>query len=71
MPGPMRILSQAVRRFWTGKTDKSATSDYPDVIVHDPAAQAPHDLDDPFFERDAQTRMAGVIASAVQADKKQ
>ena len=68
MPGPMQSLSQAVRRLWTGKP---AASDSPRVIVHDPAAQAPHDLDDPFFDRAVQERMAEVIAAANQTEKKQ
>ena len=34
----------------------------PEVIVHDPAAEKPHDLDDPFFDPKVQSRMADVIA---------
>ena len=33
----------------------------PEVIVHDPDAERPHDLDDPFFDPKVQSRMAGVI----------
>ena len=41
----------------------------PEVIVHDPGAERPHDLDDPFFDPKVQSRMAGVIAgSAKKAD---
>jgi hypothetical protein len=32
------------------------------VIVHNPDADGPHDLDDPFFSEEVQKRMAGVIA---------
>ena len=35
----------------------------PEIIVHDPGAERPHDLDDPFFDPKVQSRMAGVIAS--------
>ena len=35
----------------------------PEVIVHDPGAERPHDLDDPFFDPKVQARMAGVIAN--------
>ena len=35
----------------------------PEVIVHDPGAERPHDLDDPFFDPKVQSRMAGVIAN--------
>lgn len=34
----------------------------PSVIVHDPEARKPHDLDDPYFDRAVQSRMANVIA---------
>ncbi len=36
----------------------------PEVIVHDPAAQRAHDLDDPFFDDKVQTRIGDVIAGA-------
>ena len=38
------------------------TAPAPEVIVHDPGAHRPHDLDDPFFDPEVQSRMAGVIA---------
>lgn len=50
---------------WTG-ADEPATPQHPQVIVHDPAAQGPHDLDDPFFDGEVQSRIADVIASAGQ-----
>ena len=34
------------------------------VIVHDPAAWRPHDLDDPFFERKVQEGIGRAIAEA-------
>lgn len=70
MPGAMQTLSEAVRRLLTGKTDKLAEADLPEVIVHDPAAQAPHDLDDPFFDEEVQSRIGDVIAGAGQTQKK-
>jgi hypothetical protein len=42
----------------------------PPVIVHDPEAQKARDLDDPFFDRTVQTRIADVIAHAGQHQKK-
>ena len=33
-----------------------------EIVVHDPAAQEPHDLDDPFFDQEVQQRVASVIA---------
>lgn len=42
----------------------------PSVIVHDPEADKAHDLDDPFFDRNVQSRIADVIAHASQHQKK-
>jgi len=70
MSGPIQSLSQAMRRLWTGKSGKRPSSDMPGVIVHDPKAAGPHDLDDPFFDRAVQERMADVIAGTHQSDKK-
>ena len=59
----MASLAQTVRNFWfavTGQPAHEATP--PEVILHDPGAQRPHDLDDPFFDPEVQSRIAGVIA---------
>ena len=51
------------RELWSSLTGHSvASKPAPAVVVHDPAAQKPHDLDDPFFDPGVQSRMAGVIA---------
>ena len=66
MPGTKK-MSDVVRNLWAsvaGEPKKPA----PEVIVHDPEAKQPHDLDDPFFDRGVQSRMADVIAHS--ADKK-
>lgn len=42
----------------------------PPVVIHDPEAEKAHDLDDPFFDRTVQTRIADVIAHAGQHPKK-
>lgn len=57
-----------VRDLWAGVAGKQPHRATPDVIVHDPEAKLPHDLDDPFFDRNVQSRMADVIAHS--ADKK-
>jgi hypothetical protein len=60
----MAGFAQTVRGFWwtiTGRPPASETS-HPEVIVNDPGADAPHDLDDPFFDPKVQSRIAGVIA---------
>ena len=59
---------QWLQKLWsalTGKSDKSEPAP-PAVIVHDPAAQRAHDLDDPFFDDKVQTRIADVISGAGQ-----
>ena len=38
----------------------------PPAILHDPGAQGPHDLDDPFFDPKVQARIGDAIASATQ-----
>lgn len=69
MAGPVCALLQAVRYVWfavTGQKHSACEPAVPAVVLHDPAAQRPHDLDDPFFDPKVQVRIADVIASAVQ-----
>jgi hypothetical protein len=54
---------QSIRDFWSSATGQSIPS-VPRAVLHDPAAQRAHDLDDPFFDGDVQRRMAKVIADA-------
>jgi hypothetical protein len=65
MPGLLRNL-------WSRLIAPSAPEGeaLPPVIVHDPQAQQAHDLDDPFFDRNVQSRIADVIAHAGQHPKK-
>jgi nitrogen-specific signal transduction histidine kinase len=59
----MASLARAIRDFWFAVTGQHAREPIaPEVIVHDPGSQRPHDLDDPFFDPEVQSRMAGVIA---------
>jgi hypothetical protein len=67
MTGPVPMMPQAVRKFWfavTGQTPSAGEPAAPPVVLYDPAAQRPHDLDDPFFDLKVQARVADVIASA-------
>jgi hypothetical protein len=67
MPRPVHSLMQSLRQLWAAPAGANAPNPaHPEVIVHDPAAQAPHDLDDPFFDGRVQSRMADVIANAGQ-----
>lgn len=65
----MGTMLQSIERFWsaaTGQKHPDREVAAPDVVLHDPAGQRPHDLDDPFFEEDVQKRFADVIANSVQ-----
>jgi hypothetical protein len=65
MLGPIYTMSQAVRSFWSAVTGhRPSARTPPAVMLHDPAAQRAHDLDDPFFDENVQIRMADVIAGA-------
>ena len=70
MAGPTRTMSQNVRDFWIAATAKKHPARKPAVILHDPAAKRAHDLDDPFFDRNAQLRAGNVIADAGHKHKK-
>jgi hypothetical protein len=59
----MASLLQTVRGFWfaiIGQRNRARA--LPKVIVHDPAAQGPHDLDDPFIDPKVQSRVGDVVA---------
>jgi hypothetical protein len=64
----VRMISQTIRALWHavtgGKRVAPATHPRTGVILHDPAAQRPHDLDDPFFDPAVQARAAELIARA-------
>jgi hypothetical protein len=61
----MANLAHTMRHFWSAMTGQESARELaaPEVIVHDPDAERPHDLDDPFFDPKVQSRIAGVIAS--------
>jgi len=62
MSGPANVMSQTVKNLWlavTGRNEQAA----PEVVIHDPAAQLAHNLDDPFIDDKVQTRIADVIAA--------
>jgi hypothetical protein len=48
----MAHLIQSIRDWWRGAAGDARRSQAPqEVIVHDPGAARPHDLDDPFLIR--------------------
>ena len=36
----------------------------PDIVIHDPGASKPHDLDDPFFDAKVRERVGAIVAKA-------
>ena len=69
MSGPIRTMLQGFLSAMTGQKHSSDVAAVPEVVLHDPAAQRPHDLDDPFFDQTVQKRFADVISHAV-SDKR-
>jgi hypothetical protein len=60
-------FSQSFRNLWSamlGRRPAGDTPSTPDVVLHDPASQRPHDLDDPFVDPKAQARVGDAIANA-------
>jgi hypothetical protein len=65
---PARYLFRTVVKIWCfvsgdrGRHPKRI----PEVIIHDPKAQGPRDLDDPFLDPQAQARVGDLIGRAAQ-----
>ena len=56
----------AMRKLWSRIFGKKESPIPPEgFILHDPAAQRPHDLDDPYFDPKVQRRFADLIAKAM------
>jgi hypothetical protein len=66
----MKILINTLRKLQSVVLRRNATSaevsTRAGVVFHDPGSQKPHDLDDPFFDKRVQERIADVISSAAQ-----
>jgi len=56
-------MSMAVRKLWSAVFEQMQPDDAPVVVVHDPSAAEPHNLDDPFLDDQVRGRIAGVIAN--------
>ncbi len=61
----MSGITATIRNWWSAVVRPAGLPPEPDsVLVHDPAAAGPKDLDDPFFSPEVQARMARVIADS-------
>jgi hypothetical protein len=55
-----------MKKFWSrifGKKEPAVPTK--GFVLHDPAAQRPHDLDDPYFDAKIQERLGKAIGGAV------
>ena len=66
----MAGFGQVLQNLWARLSGASAPAPQAPVVVHDPAAQRAHDLDDPFFDDKVKTRIGDVIAHAGQQQQK-
>jgi hypothetical protein len=69
MPRRPNGLLEKARRLWFAVNGRREP-EMPDVIVHDPAATRPRDLDDPFFDTKVQSRIGDTIAQRAQKSQK-
>jgi hypothetical protein len=58
----MANLVQTFYDLWSAVTRRKARESMPELVVHDPGALKPHDLDDPFLDPQAQSRIGRAIA---------
>ena len=60
--GSRRSTTSMLRELWSAVVGTRPAQ--PDVIVHDPDLSKPHDLDDPFFDKEVRERVGATIAGA-------
>lgn len=66
----MSAVTETIRNWWSAMIRPSNPAPQPgSVIVHDPAADGPKDLDDPFVSADVQARMARVISDSARGER--
>ena len=70
MRNPFPSESRIVRQLWGTFIARFTSRPRPKVILHDPEALRPHDLDDPFFDPNVQRRAADIIAGAARKKPK-
>jgi len=68
MRNPFPLASRIARQLWAAFVARFTRQPRTGVLLHDPAASRPHDLDDPFFDPNVQQRVAGIIAGAAPKD---
>ena len=68
MRNPFPWESRIVREFWAAVIARFSSRPRTGVLLHDPAASRPHNLDDPFFDENVQKRVADIIAGTARKD---
>jgi hypothetical protein len=61
-----QALQRTAFEAWSRLTRRGSSLGKSGVLLHDPAASSPHDLDDPFLDPVVQSRVATMIAGAAQ-----
>ena len=62
MPNPTHAFWRAVRGIRLRIFKRRQSGPFPGVVLHDPQADKPKDLDDPFQDADTQKRIGELIA---------
>ena len=62
MRNPFPSETRIARGLWGAFAARFTAQPLPNVLLHDPAASRPHNLDDPFFDPNVQRRIADFIA---------
>jgi hypothetical protein len=72
MPRPPNARpSHSLSRMWAWSwavLSRKGSRTAPRVVVHDPAASGPHDLDDPYHDSTIQSRFGDLIARAARKE---
>jgi len=68
---PLQALQRLGVQAWATLTRRGSSLGKSGVLLHDPAASSPHNLDDPFFNPEVQSRVARMIAGAAQKKAKE
>ena len=69
MSSPTHAFWRAVRAIRLRIFKRRHTDPFPGVVLHDPQADQPKDLDDPFQNADTQKRMGELIARSTTRPK--
>jgi hypothetical protein len=58
------LFLRAALKMWSLIVDRQSRERIPEVVLHDPKAQGPQNLDNPFLDTKAQARVGDLIGRA-------